>query len=103
MFFFHLNSRFVSVRHLLAPNDDGKRSQVMTFSEENKKKQLSFAVFSLLLHPPQIFVSRSYDATNHFEAECEDIKDMYRRITGAELCFRGAKRHQSHNSDEESR
>uniref|UniRef100_H2TXL0 Rab GDP dissociation inhibitor n=1 Tax=Takifugu rubripes TaxID=31033 RepID=H2TXL0_TAKRU len=50
--------KFVSVRHLLVPNDDGKRSQ--------------------------IFVSRSYDATNHFEAECEDIKDMYRRITGAE-------------------
>ncbi|TWW62085.1 Rab GDP dissociation inhibitor beta [Takifugu flavidus] len=69
--------KFVSVRHLLVPNDDGKRSQ--------------------------IFVSRSYDATNHFEAECEDIKDMYRRITGAELCFRGAKRHQSHNSDEDSR
>ncbi|CAG06863.1 unnamed protein product, partial [Tetraodon nigroviridis] len=61
--------RFVSVRHLLVPNDDGKKSQ--------------------------IFVSRSYDATNHFEAECEDIKEMYRRISGAELCFRGAKRHQS--------
>uniref|UniRef100_A0A8D2ZCT2 Rab GDP dissociation inhibitor n=1 Tax=Scophthalmus maximus TaxID=52904 RepID=A0A8D2ZCT2_SCOMX len=35
----------------------------------------------------QIFVSRSYDATNHFETECEDIVDLYRRITGAELFF----------------
>lgn len=35
----------------------------------------------------QIFVSRSYDATTHFEMECEDIKDMYRRITGSEFIF----------------
>ncbi|XP_045931757.1 rab GDP dissociation inhibitor beta isoform X1 [Micropterus dolomieu] len=66
--------KFVSVRNLLVPNEDGKKSQ--------------------------IFVSRSYDATNHFESECEDIKDMYRRITGAELCFGGSQRHQSHNSDD---
>lgn len=93
----------MSVRHLLVPNDDGKRSQVKTFSEGKNNKQLSLVVFSVFPLPPQIFVSRSYDATNHFEADCEDIKDMYRRITGAELCFRGAKRHQSHNSDEDSR
>lgn len=74
----------------------------MMFSEE-KKNQVSCAVFIHFLCLLQIFVSRSYDATNHFEAECEDIKEMYRRITGAELCFRGAKRHQSHNSDEDSR
>ncbi|KAM7422615.1 hypothetical protein PAMA_010584 [Pampus argenteus] len=67
--------KFVSVRHLLVPNEDGKRSQ--------------------------IFVSRSYDATDHFEAECEDIKDMYRQITGAELCLGGSERHQSYNSDED--
>ncbi|CAB1354098.1 unnamed protein product, partial [Coregonus sp. 'balchen'] len=34
-----------------------------------------------------IFVSRSYDATTHFETECEDIKDVYRRITGSEFIF----------------
>ncbi|XP_035517317.1 rab GDP dissociation inhibitor beta [Morone saxatilis] len=67
--------KFVSVHNLLVPNEDGKRSQ--------------------------IFVSRSYDSTNHFEIECEDIKDMYRRITGAELRFGGSQRHQSHNSDDD--
>ncbi|KAL6112121.1 uncharacterized protein ACO6RY_08946 [Pungitius sinensis] len=66
---------FVSVSNMLVPNEGGQKSQ--------------------------IFVSRSYDATNHFEAECEDIKDMYRRITGAELCFGGSQRHQSHTSDDE--
>ncbi|KAK5912483.1 hypothetical protein CesoFtcFv8_002351 [Champsocephalus esox] len=53
--------KFVSVSNLLVPNDDGKQSQ--------------------------IFVSRSYDALNHFETEYEDIRDMYRRITGTELCL----------------
>ncbi|XP_073323603.1 rab GDP dissociation inhibitor beta [Pagrus major] len=67
--------KFVSVHHLLVPNEDGKRSQ--------------------------IFVSRSYDATNHFESECEDIRDMYQRITGAELCFGGSQRHQSYTSDDD--
>uniref|UniRef100_A0A4W6ENV9 Rab GDP dissociation inhibitor n=1 Tax=Lates calcarifer TaxID=8187 RepID=A0A4W6ENV9_LATCA len=67
--------KFVSISNLLVPNEDGKKSQ--------------------------IFVSRSCDATNHFESECEDIKDLYRRITGAELCFRGSQRHQSHNSDDD--
>ncbi|XP_068172382.1 rab GDP dissociation inhibitor beta [Antennarius striatus] len=67
--------KFVSVRNLLIPNDDGRRSQ--------------------------IFISRSFDATNHFENECEDIKDLYHRITGAELCFRDARRHQSHSSNDD--
>lgn len=35
---FSFKSRFVSVRNLLVPNDDGKKSQVRTFSEEKKNK-----------------------------------------------------------------
>ncbi|XP_076023517.1 rab GDP dissociation inhibitor beta-like [Genypterus blacodes] len=35
----------------------------------------------------QIFISRSYDATTHFETTCGDIKDIYRRMTGAEFDF----------------
>ncbi|XP_071350523.1 rab GDP dissociation inhibitor beta [Trachinotus anak] len=67
--------KFVSVSNLLVPNEDGKKSQ--------------------------IFVSRSCDAANHCESDCEDIKDLYRRITGAELHFGGSQRHQSHNSDDD--
>lgn len=43
----------------------------------------------------------SYDALNHFETEYEDIRDMYRRITGTELCLGGSQRHNSHTSDED--
>ncbi|XP_062271409.1 rab GDP dissociation inhibitor beta [Scomber scombrus] len=67
--------KFVSVSNQFVPYEDGKKSQ--------------------------IFVSRSYDATDHFETECEDIKDMYHRITGAELCLAASERHQSYNSDED--
>ncbi|ORZ17336.1 GDP dissociation inhibitor [Absidia repens] len=33
----------------------------------------------------QVFISRSYDATSHFETVYDDVKDMYRRITGNDL------------------
>uniref|UniRef100_A0A6Q2ZA58 Rab GDP dissociation inhibitor n=1 Tax=Esox lucius TaxID=8010 RepID=A0A6Q2ZA58_ESOLU len=46
-----IDQKFVSVSNMMVPIDDGRNSQ--------------------------IFVSRSYDATTHFETECEDIKDMY--------------------------
>jgi Rab GDP dissociation inhibitor len=32
-------------------------------------------------------VSRSYDATTHFESTTEDVLDLYRRIVGEELMF----------------
>ena len=49
----------------------------------------------------QIFVSRSYDATSHFETECEDIKDMYRRLTGSEFSFGDLRREQFNESDDD--
>ncbi|KAJ3114549.1 Rab GDP dissociation inhibitor alpha [Phlyctochytrium bullatum] len=36
-----------------------------------------------------VFVSRSYDATSHFESVCQDVKDLYQRITGNELKVEG--------------
>ncbi|XP_052445869.1 rab GDP dissociation inhibitor alpha isoform X1 [Carassius gibelio] len=54
--------KFVSVSNLMVPIDDGRRSQ--------------------------IFVSRSYDHTPHFQTETDDILDLYRRVTGSEFIFR---------------
>jgi len=36
-----------------------------------------------------IFISKSYDATSHFETTTDDIKDIYRRTTGEELVVEG--------------
>ncbi|KAI9274684.1 GDP dissociation inhibitor [Phascolomyces articulosus] len=36
----------------------------------------------------QVFISRSYDATSHFETVCDDVKDIYRRMTGSDLVLK---------------
>jgi Rab GDP dissociation inhibitor len=35
----------------------------------------------------QVFVSRSMDATSHFETTCSDVLDLYARATGAPFDF----------------
>jgi len=32
-----------------------------------------------------LFVTKSYDATSHFESVADDVLDIYKRITGQEL------------------
>ncbi|KIW05855.1 uncharacterized protein PV09_03058 [Verruconis gallopava] len=36
-----------------------------------------------------VFLSKSYDATSHFETTTDDIRDIYRRATGEELVVEG--------------
>jgi Rab GDP dissociation inhibitor len=36
----------------------------------------------------KVFLSKSYDATTHFETTVEDVMDMYRRITGKSLVLK---------------
>ncbi|OAA54811.1 secretory pathway GDP dissociation inhibitor [Niveomyces insectorum RCEF 264] len=36
-----------------------------------------------------IFISKSYDATSHFETTTDDVKDIYRRCMGEELVVEG--------------
>lgn len=36
-----------------------------------------------------VFVSKSYDASSHFETTTDDVKDIYRRATGQELVVEG--------------
>ena len=36
-----------------------------------------------------IFISKSYDATSHFETTTDDVKDIYHRATGEELKVEG--------------
>ncbi|KAK2509657.1 hypothetical protein MC885_000555 [Smutsia gigantea] len=61
-----VEQKFVSISDLLVPKDLGTESQ--------------------------IFISRTYDATTHFETTCDDIKDIYKRMTGSEFDFEEMKR-----------
>lgn len=36
-----------------------------------------------------IFISKSYDSSSHFESTTDDVKDIYRRCTGQELVVEG--------------
>ena len=56
-----IEQKFVSVSDLYEPLDDGKSSQV--------------------------FVTKSYDATTHFESTCDDILAVYERIMGEKFDF----------------
>lgn len=31
------------------------------------------------------YISKSFDATSHFENDCEDLLSLYKRVTGEEL------------------
>ncbi|XP_033114555.1 rab GDP dissociation inhibitor alpha-like [Anneissia japonica] len=53
--------KFTSVDDIFQPTDDGSTSKV--------------------------YITKSYDATTHFETTCDDIKDTYKRITGDDLDF----------------
>ena len=35
----------------------------------------------------QVFISTSYDATTHFETTCDDVMDIYARVTGEPFDF----------------
>jgi len=54
-----IDESFFSVRDLYAPNDDGTKSQV--------------------------FISKSFDPETHFQESCEDILNIYKRITGKDM------------------
>lgn len=47
-----------------------------------------------------IFLSKSYDATSHFETTTDDIKDIYRRAEGHELVVEGLREGQNFNVEE---
>jgi Rab GDP dissociation inhibitor len=61
-FCFAYVNRFVTVSSLEEPVEDGTESGV--------------------------FVSRSYDATSHFETVCDDVKSIYKRVTGNDLVLK---------------
>lgn len=35
-----------------------------------------------------IFITRSYDATSHFETVVEDVQDVWKRVTGSDLVLK---------------
>jgi Rab GDP dissociation inhibitor len=36
----------------------------------------------------QIFITRSYDATSHFETVIDDVQDVWKRVVGKDLVLK---------------
>lgn len=47
-----------------------------------------------------VFISRSYDASSHFETMTDDVRDLYKRTEGEELVVEGLKEGQNLVADE---
>lgn len=47
-----------------------------------------------------VFLSKSYDATSHFETTTDDIRDLYRRAAGEELVVEGLREGEGLVADE---
>ena len=47
-----------------------------------------------------VFISKSYDASSHFETMTEDVRDIYERAEGEELVVEGLKAGQQLVADE---
>ena len=54
--------RFVSITSTYTPKSDGKADN--------------------------IFITKSYDATSHFETVVEDVQDVWKRVVGADLVLK---------------
>lgn len=39
-------------------------------------------------HADNIFITKSYDATSHFETVVDDVRDVYERVTGGPLVLK---------------
>ena len=56
-----IKQKFIQISDVFEANDDGTSSQ--------------------------LFISKSYDATSHFETTCQDVLDVFRRGTGEDFDF----------------
>ena len=93
----------VTHQHMIAPAGFKVATLSTTVETENPAEELAFASSLLpdkratfvivkdIFEPntdgvdDQIFISKSYDATSHFETASLDILDIWRRITGSAL------------------
>ena len=55
--------------------------------------QLMAGYITCLFAHTQVFVSKSYDATTHFETTCDDVVDIFQRVTGEPFDFTKVQTH----------
>ena len=101
-----IDEKFMFIADLFEPNDDGGNSKVdykkiielKTASTSNMPGHacncMGKVYLTILITPFvfQIFISKSYDPTTHFETTCTDIISLYERISGESFDLNSVKR-----------
>jgi Rab GDP dissociation inhibitor len=71
-----IDEMFVQTRDLYEPLEDGRKDQV--------------------------FISKSFDPETHFDKSCEDILDIYKRITGKDMDLTPPKKEENNGNKDEN-
>lgn len=96
------NGKYVAIVSTMVETADPENEIKPALDLLNPIEQ-KFPSISDLYHPTdlgtdsQIFISRSYDATTHFETTCDDIKDIYKRMMNEELDLKDVDREDNEN------
>jgi len=78
-----IKQRFVQISDVYEPLEDGKNSQVFTQSYFCPLNWISKSVIFI----SKLFISKTYDATSHFETTCLNVLDIFKRGTGEDFDF----------------
>lgn len=73
----HIVEKFTHISNQFEPMNDGRRNQV--------------------------FITRSLDASSHFESVCEDVKSVYERLSGHGLQLKQRKTAEEEQAEAERR
>ncbi|KAJ6191628.1 hypothetical protein N7519_001649 [Penicillium mononematosum] len=92
---------YIAIVSTIAENDANHHLELEPGFERLGKIEEKFMGPPIPLYEPidngeesNIFISKSYDATSHFETTTDDVRDMYRRATGEELKVEGLREDQ---------
>ncbi|KAF9366116.1 Rab GDP dissociation inhibitor alpha [Mortierella sp. NVP85] len=77
-----------------APENEIQTALALLGTNNIVEKFVTVADISEPLHDgrdDQLFISKSYDSSSHFESVCDDVKDVYKRVTGHDLVLKQRK------------
>ena len=83
---------YIAIVSTIAEKDANHHTELQPGFDRLGKVEELFMGAPVPLHDPlesgigdNVFISRSYDATSHFETTTDDVKDVYRRAEGEEM------------------
>jgi Rab GDP dissociation inhibitor len=93
---------YIAIVSTIAEGDANHHLELQPGFERLGKIEEKFMSQPIPLYEPtedgtadNIFLSKSYDATSHFETTTDDIQDIYKRATGEPLVVEGLREGQT--------